>query len=223
MSILSVENLRLSRGEREILTGVSLEVRVGEIVALMGASGAGKSTILRCIAALEPFQAGRITVGDAQLEPGPVSSQSRLQVLRRTVGFVFQSPALFDHMSAIDNVMLAPVHAQQMAPDRAREDALRLLTELGVSARAAAFPRELSGGEAQRVAIARALATHPDFLLMDEPTSALDPERRKSLVELFRALAGNGRGLLIATHDEQFAHAVADDVRILRDGVVQYA
>src|SRR5581483_4002540 len=138
--------------------------------------------------------------------------------LRRQVGFVFQTASLFEHMSALDNVTLAPIHALGWTRERAESVAHELLTTLGVDARAHALPRQLSGGEAQRVAIARALAPDPAVLLMDEPTSALDPARRGALGESLRLLARDGRGLLIATHDVDFARLFADRVIVLHQG-----
>jgi ABC-type polar amino acid transport system ATPase subunit len=175
---LVVRNLGLKRGARTILEGVSFDVARGELCALMGASGAGKSTILRAVAALEAFDEGTVSFDGPALHPGPVPPQSQLKELRRSVGFVFQAPSLFEHLTAIDNVTLALVHALGWPRERAEKTASDLLESLGVGARARAFPRELSGGEAQRVAIARALAPDPALLLMDEPTSALDPARR---------------------------------------------
>jgi polar amino acid transport system ATP-binding protein len=209
---LVVRDLGLKRGTRTILEGVSFEVARGELCALMGASGAGKSTILRAVAALEPFDTGSVSFDGPTLSPGAVPPQSRLKELRRRVGFVFQTPSLFEHMTAIDNVTLALMHALGWPRDRAEKTASDLLDSLGVGARAAAFPRELSGGEAQRVAIARALAPDPALLLMDEPTSALDPARRGVLGELLRDLVRQGRALLIATHDVEFARSYADRV-----------
>ena len=214
---LIVRDLSLKRGDRDILEGVSFEVARGELCALMGASGAGKSTILRAVAALEAFDAGTVDFDGAKLTPGAVPPQSRLKALRRHVGFVFQSPSLFEHMTAIDNVMLALVHALGWERDRAERTAFDLLESLGVGGRAKAYPRELSGGEAQRVAIARALAPDPAVLLMDEPTSALDPARRGVLGELLRDLVRQGRALLIATHDVDFARSYADRVIELAD------
>ena len=214
---LVVRNLGLKRGARTILEGVSFDVARGELCALMGASGAGKSTILRAVAALEAFDAGTVSFDGAALHPGPVPPQSQLRELRRYVGFVFQAPSLFEHMTAIDNVTLALVHALGWSRARAEKTASDLLESLGVGARARAFPRELSGGEAQRVAIARALAPDPALLLMDEPTSALDPARRGVLGELLRDLVSQGRALLIATHDVEFARSYADRVLELAD------
>ncbi|MFP5355216.1 MAG: amino acid ABC transporter ATP-binding protein [Gemmatimonadota bacterium] len=218
---LEVRGLCVLRGGAEVLRGVDLDVAPGEVCALMGVSGAGKSTVLRTIAALQPFSAGRISVGDvALLHPGPLPPESQLRPLRRAVGMVFQSHALFEHLTALENVTLAPIHALGWSRARAEEVARGLLDTLGVLSRAEALPRALSGGEAQRVAIARALAPDPLLLLMDEPTSALDPARRGSLGETLRALARSGRALLIATHDVDFARGCADRVAVLSHGLL---
>ncbi len=218
--MLRIEGLRLTRAEREVLRGVSLSVARGQFVALMGLSGSGKTTALRATAALESFQAGSIDVDGFALAPGALPPESRLKPLRRKVGFVFQAHALFEHMTALENVALAPVQVLGHSLARANERARLLLDSLGVGARAGAFPRELSGGEAQRVAIARALAMDPPLLLMDEPTAALDPARRGSLGDALKMLAAQGRGLLVATHDTDFARDFADRVVILAEGVV---
>ena len=217
---LSITALRTSHGAREVLRGVELSLAPGEICALMGVSGAGKSTVLRAVAALQPFSAGTIDVGGVALRPGPVPRESRLRELRSRVGMVFQAHALFPHLTALQNVTLAPVHALGWTRQKAEETAMELLAGLGVAARASAYPRELSGGEAQRVAIARALAPGPRVLLMDEPTSALDPARRGALGEALRGLAREGRALLIATHDVDFAHDFTDRVAVLSEGLL---
>ena len=217
---LIVRGLRVARGAREVLRGVDLHVARGELCALMGASGAGKSTVLRAVAALEPFGAGEIDVDGFTLRPGPRRPESRLRALRQRVGMVFQAHALFEHLTAEANVTLAPVHVLGRAPACARDAARALLADLGVAARAHAYPRELSGGEAQRVAIARALALDPGLLLMDEPTAALDPARRAALGTLLRGLAGQGRALLVSTHDVEFARAYADRVVVLAEGTL---
>lgn len=216
--VLSIDGLCLARAGREVLRGVALDVRVGEVCALMGASGAGKSTILRVAVALEPFDAGRVEIGGVTLAPGPLPRESALRALRTRAGLVFQQHALFAHLTAVENVMLAPVHAAGVAIDAARRTALELLTSLGVAHRTDALPHQLSGGEAQRVAIARVLARDPQLLLMDEPTAALDPERRASLAETLRTLAASGRGILLTTHDVEFAGRVADRVVTLESG-----
>ncbi len=218
--LLRIEGLRLSRSARDVLRGVSLRVERGEFCALMGLSGSGKTTALRATAALESFQAGSIEVDGFALAPGPVPPESRLQPLRRRVGMVFQAHALFEHLTAVENVVLAPIRVLGHSPGEAAERARVLLDSLGVGGRAGAYPRELSGGEAQRVAIARALAMDPPLLLMDEPTAALDPARRGSLGDALKMLAGQGRGLLVATHDTDFARDFAERVVILAEGVV---
>jgi len=216
---LVVRELCVARGGTPVLRGLDIDVGAGELVALMGESGAGKSTALRAIIALEPFTAGSIRVGDFALAPGPVPPESRLRALRRSAGMVFQAHSLFEHLPALENVTLALAHAMRLAPEQARERGMSLLESLGVAHRAAALPRQLSGGEAQRVAIARALALDPRVLLMDEPTAALDPPRRDALGRTLRALAGEGRALLVATHDLEFARSWADRVIVLERGV----
>ena len=211
-ALLTIDRLGVRFGARDVLRGLSLEVSRGEIVALMGPSGVGKSTALRAVAALQPFDQGQIVVDGFSLGPGPVPPESRLVPLRRRVGFVFQAHALFEHLSAFDNVTLALRHVLRKTRTEADATASRLLEALDVALRAGAWPRQLSGGEAQRVAIARALAPDPHLWLMDEPTAALDPARRATLGATLRQLSGQGRGLLIATHDAEFARANADRV-----------
>ncbi len=218
--LLSISGLRLSRGAVEVVKGVDLALERGELVALMGPSGCGKTTILRAVAALEPFQAGAIRVDGVPLSPGPMLRESALSELRRKVGLVFQLHCLFDHLSALDNVTLAPIHVLRHSRTEAEERALALLARLGVAARARSKPRELSGGEAQRVAIARALAVDPPLLLMDEPTASLDPARRNELGESLEKLTAQGRSLLVATHDDDFARDYATRVVVLSGGVV---
>jgi ABC-type polar amino acid transport system ATPase subunit len=219
-ALLAIEGLRLSRAERAVLDGVDLSVARGEICALMGLSGSGKTTVLRAAVALESFESGRIVVDGFALGPGPVPPESSLKPLRQRVGMVFQQHALFEHLTALDNTMLAPVHAHGVSAPRAMERGQALLASLGVGARASAYPRELSGGEAQRVAIARALAVDPPLLLMDEPTASLDPARRGSLGETLRTLAAQGRGLLVTTHDVDFARDFSDRVVVIAAGRV---
>ena len=198
---LDVRSLEVCRGKRTIVSGVSFAASRGEIVALMGASGAGKSTILRAIAGLDPMVAGAITI------PKPV-------------GMVFQFHHLFANMTAHKNVWLAPVQVLKRPHDEAEHRAQELLESLGVGHRAAAMPHELSGGEAQRVAIARALAIEPSVLLMDEPTASLDPARRGDLATTLKALAGEGRTIVVATHDAEFARSCANRVLHVADGTI---
>jgi len=197
--VLAVTDLHLSRGERAILRGVTLSVARGELVAIMGPSGSGKTTVLRAIAGLETADRGRIDVSGR-------------------VGMVFQFHCLFEHLTALENVCLAPVHAHGVARELAARRGRALLAAFGVEHRAHALPRHLSGGEAQRVAIARALAVDPPVLLMDEPTASLDPQRRAELGELLADLRRRDTALLVATHDEEFARTFATRVLRMQDG-----
>ena len=221
--VLHVRDLRLTRGSRQILAGVNFEAARGELVVLMGLSGSGKSTVLRSIVGLEPFDSGEIDVDGVALVAGRRPSPSVLAPLRRKIGMVFQFHALFEHLSALDNICLAPVHVQGLSRDEAVTRARALLAELGVAARAGALPRELSGGEAQRVAIARSLAMDPPLLLLDEPTASLDPARRNELGASLRALATNGRSLVLTSHDVDFVRDHATRVVILAEGRVAEA
>jgi polar amino acid transport system ATP-binding protein len=219
-AVLQLDDVRLRRGARLILAGVTLHTARGELVAIMGPSGSGKTTILRAVAGLEPFESGRIIVDDVALEGGSAASGGTLHALRRKVGMVFQFHCLFEHLTAMQNVCLAPVHAYGVPREAAGQRARELLAAFGVEHRADALPRELSGGEAQRVAIARALAVDPPLLLMDEPTASLDPARREELGELLRRLLVQGRTLVIATHDEEFADEYATRIVRMDGGIV---
>jgi ABC-type polar amino acid transport system ATPase subunit len=218
-AVLRLQDLHLRRGQRDILRGISFEAGRGELVTIMGPSGSGKTTILRAIAGLDPFHSGRVTVEDVVLE-AEAPSGATLRRLRQKVGMVFQFHCLFEHLPALQNVWLAPVHSRGIRRDDAEQRARALLRTFGVEHRALALPRELSGGEAQRVAIARALAVDPRVLLMDEPTASLDPARRAELGDLLTGLASDGRSLVVATHDEEFARTFATRALRLVDGVV---
>jgi ABC-type polar amino acid transport system ATPase subunit len=217
--LLRLRGLRLSRGAREILCGVDLSIARGEVVALMGLSGSGKTTILRSIAGLELFDAGDIQVDTAILTARMDPRRARA-ALHQRVGMVFQFHFLFEHLSALENICLAPVHVQRRPRAEAERRARELLDQLGVGHRATAFPRELSGGEAQRVAIARALAVDPPVLLLDEPTASLDPARRNELATALRDLARDGRTLVMTSHDDEFVRAAATRVVVLAGGCV---
>jgi ABC-type polar amino acid transport system ATPase subunit len=201
--VLSVVDLRITRGGRAIVEGVTLDIASGEIVVMMGPSGSGKTTILRAVAGLDAFDAGTVAVNGR-------------------AGMVFQFHHLFAHMSALDNVCLAPVHVHRVPRARAQAQARELFAMLGVGHVAAAMPHELSGGEAQRVAIARALAVNPPLVIMDEPTASLDAGRREELAATLRDLASQGRALLVATHDEDFARWCASRVVRLEQGRLRY-
>ena len=202
MTVLEVRSLEVRRGTRMVVAGASFAASRGEILALMGASGAGKTTILRAIAGLDPIVSGTVSIP-------------------RPVGMVFQFHHLFANMSAHKNVWLAPVHVFKHPRADAERRALELLVSLGVGDRASAMPHELSGGEAQRVAIARALAIEPPVLLMDEPTASLDPARRGDLAATLRQLATEGRTIVIATHDAEFARACTHRVLAVEEGKVR--
>ena len=218
--VLDIRALTLRRGDRAVLDGLSLRVVRGERVALMGLSGEGKTTVLRAIAGFEPFEAGEIIVGGVRLTAGSLPAGETLRALRRHVGLVFQHHHLFEHLSALHNVWLAPVHVRGTPRPDAERRAQALLEAFGVAHRAHALPRDLSGGEAQRVAIARALAMEPPLLLLDEPTAALDPARRSELGGVMATLAASGCTLLVTTHDDDFARAYATRVAVLAQGVV---
>ena len=217
--VLTIRNLRLARGRTEILRGIDIGVASGEVVALMGLSGCGKTTVLRAIAGLERFDAGEIRVDDITIAAGTDPRRTR-RALHQRVGMVFQFHYLFEHLPAIENVVLAPVHVQQKTRGEAEARAQALLDQLGVGHRATALPRELSGGEAQRVAIARALAVDPPLLLMDEPTASLDPARRNELGDVLHTLAVDGRTLVMTSHDDDFVREFATRVIVLAGGSV---
>lgn len=219
-AILEVRGVRMRRGQRRILDGVSFGVPSGGLVALMGPSGSGKTTILRAVAGLERFDEGSIAIGDLEMRGSVPLAPDALRRWRARLGFVFQFHHLFEHLTVLDNVTLAPMHVHRIARADAGRHAGELLELLGVHHRASALPRELSGGEAQRVAIARALALDPPLLMMDEPTASLDPARRTDLGEALRALAARGRGILVSTHDGAFVREFATASLTLRDGAV---
>ncbi len=219
---LELRKVRKRRDTRWVLDGVSLSLERGVVYALLGESGTGKSTLLRCVQGLEAIDEGEVMVGGRALALAGMVHEAA----RRSVGLVFQQHHLFAHRTALENVIEAPVHVAGVSVAEATERALALLERLGVAHRRDARPSELSGGESQRVAIARAMAMGPDVLLLDEPTSALDPARRKDVAQLLRSLAAEGTALLVATHDLPFAREVADragllgEGRMLREGMV---
>ena len=216
--VLEVEDLVVTRNGQAIVHGVTFHASRGERVALMGASGAGKTSVLRAIAGLEPRIAGAVSV--CRPDVSDVGDLNDLARLARTprIGMVFQFHNLFEHLTALDNVCLAPVHVGGVPRQDAERQATTLLGQLGVGHRTHARPHELSGGEAQRVAIARALAMKPLLLLMDEPTASLDPARRDDLAATVRGLSADGTTILISTHDAPFASACVDRVLMMHEG-----
>lgn len=216
MVTLDLRDVSIRRGGQTIVDGVTFSARRGELVALIGVSGSGKTSVLRAVAGLDPIDSGTIEVDGRRLDAGQRIDQSAERAL--SVGIVFQFHHLFSHLSALDNVALAPVHALGRPRAEAQQRSMQLLEMLGVARRAAAKPHELSGGEAQRVAIARALAVEPKVLLMDEPTASLDRARRDDLAATLTQLAGHGRTVVVATHDSDFARACAHRALLLDHG-----
>jgi glutamine transport system ATP-binding protein len=216
--ILVVSNLHKSFNRLEVLKGIDLAMREGEVVALIGASGSGKSTLLRCVNRLETPSSGTIRFRDTDLSAS--STQTDLNRVRRQIGMVFQRFNLFPHLTALENVTLAPRKVLGVPLEQAEREGRELLERVQLSAKADAYPDELSGGQQQRVAIARALALRPALMLFDEPTSALDPELVGEVLEVMRDLAREGRTMLVATHEMGFARDAASRVLFLDDGRV---
>jgi polar amino acid transport system ATP-binding protein len=215
-AVLEARGVTKAFGDAPVLRGIDLAVREHAAVALIGASGSGKSTLLRCMDLLEPIDDGDVLLdGEVVTDPSvdPVA-------VRRRLGMVFQAFNLFPHLTAIENVALAPVRAQGMAREAARARAADLLERFGLAGREDARPEELSGGQQQRVAIARALATRPRALLLDEITSALDPELVGEVLTVVRELAESGMTMIISTHEMGFARQIADRVCFMSDGVI---
>ena len=200
-------------GKLHVLNGVRLAVAPGEVVVVCGPSGSGKSTLIRCVNGLEKIQEGDLVV----LGESIVRAGVNLPRLRTRVGMVFQSFNLFPHMTALENIMLAPIKVRGQARQEAEETARKLLARVGIPDKAANFPANLSGGQQQRVAIARALAMSPEIMLFDEPTSALDPEMINEVLEVMTDLAKSGMTMMVVTHEMGFARRVAHRV-IFMDG-----
>jgi len=213
-AILTVDNLVKSFGRNEVLKGITLSVAEGEVIGLIGSSGSGKSTLLRCINHLESPTSGTISFRGKTTRSDPAS----LNVLRQEVGMVFQRFNLFPHLTALQNVTLAPRKVRRIDAEKAREEGEKLLAQVQLAEKADNYPGELSGGQQQRVAIARALAMNPAVLLFDEPTSALDPELVGEVLEVIQLLAAQGRTMLIATHEMGFCREVAHRVCFLDAG-----
>ena len=217
-TIVSVRDVHKSFGVVTVLKGVSLEVAKGEVVCIIGPSGSGKSTLLRCINALVPIDRGEIRV--AQYEVHKLKTDKELIALRREVAMVFQQYNLFPHKTALENIMMAPIHV--LREDRAEVEARarRLLAKVRLDDKAEAYPGELSGGQQQRVAIARGLAMRPEVMLFDEVTAALDPETVKEVLVTIRELAEEGMTCILVTHEMGFAREVADEMYFTDRGVI---
>ena len=212
--MISIRNLRKSFGRVEVLKGVNLDIAEKEVVVIIGPSGSGKSTLLRCINYLEEPTSGEITVDGMKL------GETDINKVRAEVGMVFQRFNLFPHMTAMDNITLAPMKVRGISREEAEEVAKHLLAKVGLADRAAAYPEQLSGGQQQRVAIARALAMKPKVMLFDEPTSALDPEMVKEVLQVMKDLAQEGMTMAVVTHEMGFAREVGDRMLFVDQGVI---
>lgn len=215
-AIVKVENVYKSFGSNQVLKGVSFEVAKGEMIAVIGASGSGKSTALRCIDRLETIDSGTIEVCDIRVDDPNVD----LHRLRLEVGIVFQSYNLFAHLTVQENIMLALRHVKKLGRDEALKVAMAVLDQVGLALKADAYPEQLSGGQQQRVAIARSLAMSPKVMLFDEVTSALDPQLTGEVLRVMEDLAAGGMTMLLVTHEMAFAKRMADRIIFMHEGKV---
>ena len=224
MIAIEARGITKSFGSAQVLKGLSLSAEQGDVISIIGASGSGKSTFLRCLNLLEAPDSGEIRVGDEHLEIGNGrSALDRRQVerIRRRVAMVFQSFNLWNHMTVVGNVIEAPIHVHGRPRAEAVEEAMALLAKVGLGHRAHAYPSQLSGGEQQRAAIARALAVHPSVILFDEPTSALDPELVGEVLSVMQGLAAEGRTMIVVTHEMAFARDVSTRTLFLCEGRIE--
>ena len=211
-----VTNLHKYFDKNEVLTGIDATIYEGEVVCVIGPSGSGKSTFLRCLNKLEDATSGTIEIDGYDITDKKVN----INKVRENIGMVFQQFNLFQNMTVIKNIMMAPVMLKKMTKEQAEAKAKELLARVGLSDKADSFPGELSGGQQQRVAIARALAMNPDIMLFDEPTSALDPEMVGEVLDVMKELAAEGMTMIVVTHEMGFAREVSDRVLFMADGVI---
>jgi len=214
--MITVQKLNKFFGKKQVLKDVSTEIKDNEVICVIGPSGSGKSTFLRCINSLEKAQSGVVKV-DNYVVTDP---NTDLNDLRSHVGMVFQRFNLFPHMTALDNITLAPMRIRGLSRDQAVEKARELLKRVGLSEKEAAYPHELSGGQQQRIAIARALAMEPHVMLFDEPTSALDPEMVGEVLDVIKSLAHSGKTMVVVTHEMGFAKQISDRVIFMDEGQI---
>ncbi|MBM7061069.1 ABC transporter ATP-binding protein [Pseudomonas sp. UL073] len=225
---LEIRNLHKRYGDLEVLKGISLTARDGDVISILGSSGSGKSTFLRCINLLENPHQGQILVAGEELKlkagrHGELVAADGKQInrLRSEIGFVFQNFNLWPHMTVLDNIIEAPRRVLKQSKAEATEVAEALLAKVGIADKRHAYPNQLSGGQQQRAAIARTLAMQPKVILFDEPTSALDPEMVQEVLNVIRALAEEGRTMLLVTHEMGFARQVSTEVVFLHQGLVE--
>jgi len=214
--MISIINVSKSFGKNQVLKNINLEVPKSSVFALIGPSGAGKSTLIRTINALESIQSGQILVDGVSVH----DSKTDINKVRTDIGFVFQSFNLYSHLTALQNVTIAPVNVKKINPKEAEAKGIELLTSLGLEDKINSYPSQLSGGQQQRVAIARALAMEPKLMLFDEPTSALDPEMIKEVLDAIRKLAKTGMTMVVVTHEMGFAREICDQIVFMDDGVI---
>lgn len=213
--ILKVEHLNKFYDERQVLHNINFSLKKGEVLTLLGPSGSGKSTLLRTLNGLEDYKNGSIYFHEKKIDPSP----KEWQILRQKIGMVFQSYDLFPNLTVIENVLLAPVKVQKRDENEVKEEAIKLLKQVGLEQYLNAYPRELSGGQKQRVAIVRALAMKPEIMLLDEITASLDPEMVRGIEEIVELLSKrNHMTMIIVTHQMNFASRIADEVLFLEDG-----
>ena len=213
--IINIKDLKKSFGTLEVLKGIDLSIAEKEVVVIIGPSGSGKSTLLRCINFLEEPTSGVITVDGIKLD-----GEANINEVRKEVGMVFQRFNLFPHMTVLENLLLAPMKVRKIARQQAEKTAMELLSKVGLSDKANAYPEMLSGGQQQRVAIARALAMKPKVMLFDEPTSALDPEMINEVLDVMKTLAREGMTMAVVTHEMGFAREVGDRVLFIDGGKI---
>jgi polar amino acid transport system ATP-binding protein len=214
--LLRVEDIHKRYGQEHVLTGVSFEMKKGETKVVIGPSGTGKSTLLRCINRLTLADKGRVWLEDEEI----THTRTNINKIRTQIGFVFQSFNLFSHLTALNNVRIAPMRVKGMKKAEVTRLAMEELERVGLADKADAYPAELSGGQQQRVSIARALAMFPKLILFDEPTSALDPELIGEVLEVMISLAKEGMTMLVVTHEMGFARAVADEIIFMENGII---
>jgi polar amino acid transport system ATP-binding protein len=214
--ILRIVDLHKNFGDREVLHGISFNVKKGDTIVFIGPSGTGKSTLLRCINQLTEPDKGHVYIDDDEV----TGCGHRISEYRQRIGMVFQNFNLFDHLTAVQNVEIAPIKVRKMKPAQAREKAMEELRRVGMEDWADHYPAELSGGQAQRVSIARSLAMDPEVILFDEPTSALDPELTREVLEVMKDLSKSGMTMLVVTHEMGFARSVATEVVFMEGGQI---
>ena len=215
--ILETRNLKKSFGKLEVLKGISTGIRRGEVVSIIGPSGGGKSTFLRCLNLLETPDGGQVLFKGRDI----TDKKLNISQYRQSIGMVFQHFNVFPNLTVLENVTLAPVLEKKVPKDQAKEEAMALLRRVGLGDKADEYPRKLSGGQKQRLAIVRAMAMKPEVMLFDEPTSALDPEMVKEVLNVIRELTRSGMTILIVTHEMGFAREVSDRVLFICDGVIK--